>query len=264
MTTKPTIRAITDFLERFAPLSLAEDWDNVGLLVGDRSRQTRRVMTCLTVTGSTVAEAIERKAELIVSHHPMMFRPVNRLTTETAEGRLLLRLIEAGIAVYSSHTAFDSAAGGINQRLAQGLGLSEIRPLVSEPERPLGAGRHGCLAAATRLGPFAKQVAEFLGIDGLHLVGPADQNVSQVAIACGAAGEFLTPARLADCDTLVLGETNFHTALAAEADGIGLILTGHYASERFAIEALAGELSREFPDLEIWASKQERDPLRWI
>lgn len=258
------VRTVTDFLERFAPLSLAEDWDNVGLLVGDRSREARRVMTCLTVTDDCVDEAIERQADLIVSHHPMMFRAVKRLTTETTEGRMLLRLIEAGVAVYSPHTAFDSAAGGINQRFAEGLGLGGIQSLVTKEDEPLGAGRYGVLPAAMSLNEFAKQVAKFLGIEGLQVVGQGDQNAARVAIACGAAGDFLAPAQVADCDVLVLGETNFHTALAARADGTGLILTGHYASERFAVEGLAVELAGEFTDLEIWASEREHDPLRWI
>ena len=259
-----TVQNITNFLERFAPLTLAEDWDNVGLLVGDPSRPARRVMACLTVTLESVDEAILRKADLIVSHHPMMFRAVKRLTTETVEGRMLLGLMEAGIAVYSPHTAFDSALTGINQRFAEGLGLDNIRPLVTKPDTLLGAGRFGCLQTATTLDAFAKQVSSFLKVEGLHVVGPPDQKIAQAAIACGAAGEFLPAARQAGADCLVLGETNFHTALAAQADHVSLILAGHYASERFAVEALAEELAEEFSDLEIWPSQQEQDPLRWV
>src|SRR4029078_3948591 len=102
------------------------DWDNIGLLLGDRSVPCQRVMTCLTVTAESVSEAIERQASLIVTHHPIFFRPIQRLTTDTQEGRLLWKLARAGVAVYSPHTAFDNSAMGINARLAERLGLREI------------------------------------------------------------------------------------------------------------------------------------------
>ncbi len=107
-----TIAAIAAFLEDIAPLRLAEEWDNVGLLVGDPARPVERVMTCLTVTPQSAAEAIEAGADLIVTHHPLPFAPTKRITTDTTSGRLLLDLIAAQVAVYSPHTAFDSAAAG--------------------------------------------------------------------------------------------------------------------------------------------------------
>ena len=140
----PTIEALHAFLERFAPHRLAESWDNVGLLVGDRQAEVRRLMTCLTVTPTTVDEAIDGRADLIVTHHPLPFAAVKRLTSETIAGRMLLKLIAAGVAVYSPHTAFDSAAEGINQRLAEGLGLTDIAAAGAAPgrpgRRPLGQG----------------------------------------------------------------------------------------------------------------------------
>jgi dinuclear metal center YbgI/SA1388 family protein len=116
-----TVAHIAEFLDKFAPPALAESWDNVGLLVGRSEQPVERVMTCLTITPESAAEAVTNQANLIVSHHPLPFRPLKRLTGETSEGRLLLDLIAAGIAVYSPHTAFDSAEEGINQRLAAGL-----------------------------------------------------------------------------------------------------------------------------------------------
>ena len=124
-----TIAAVIDHLERLAPPRLAADWDNVGLLLGDRSGPVCRVMTCLTVTPASAAEAVARQASLIVSHHPILFRAAKRLTTDSAEGRMLLDLVRAGVAVYSPHTALDNAAGGINDLLARKLGLVEVGPL---------------------------------------------------------------------------------------------------------------------------------------
>jgi dinuclear metal center YbgI/SA1388 family protein len=258
----PSIAAIAEFLEQFAPPRLAEEWDNVGLLVGDRRREVGRVMTCLTVSPATAAEAVERRAELIVAHHPLPFNAVRRITADTVVGRMLLELIAAGVAVYSPHTAFDSAAEGINQRLAEGLGLTEIVPLAPRPEGQ-GTGRRGRLARPIILGELALRLKQFLRIERLQIVGQPEQSVTQVAIGCGAAGELLDAARTAGCDAMVLGEARFHTCLEAESLGISLLLPGHYASERFAVESLAEVLSRQFPAVEVWASQAERDPLRW-
>src|SRR5664279_2821773 len=127
------IHALAAFLEQFAPPYLAEEWDNVGLLVGDRDRELRKVMTCLTITPDSAREAIDERADLIVTHHPLPFAAVKRITADTVLGRLLLDLIAAQIAVYSPHTAFDSAPRGINARLAEGLGLRDIAPLKLHP-----------------------------------------------------------------------------------------------------------------------------------
>jgi len=113
------LSTICDFLDQFAPPVLAAEWDNVGLLVGDRTQKVERVLTCLTITPAVAAEAIRERADLIVTHHPLPFRPLKRLTADEPAGRLLLDLIRAGVAIHSPHTAFDSAAAGINQQLAE-------------------------------------------------------------------------------------------------------------------------------------------------
>jgi dinuclear metal center YbgI/SA1388 family protein len=125
----PTVAAIVDYLEQFAPLSLAAEWDNVGLLLGDRAAEVRRLMTCLTVTPESATEAVASGVQLIVTHHPVLFRAVKRLTTANSEGQMLLELIRAGVAVYSPHTAFDNTHGGINDMLAGRLELKEVAPL---------------------------------------------------------------------------------------------------------------------------------------
>ena len=265
-----TVDKFCQFLEQFAPPALAEPWDNVGLLVGDRNGPLDRVMACLTITPDSAAEAIADGAQLIVSHHPLPFRELKRLTRDSVEGGLLLDLIAAGIAVYSPHTAFDSAARGINRRLADGLGLIDIKPLVpcDQPvladDEAVGTGRWGRLPEACTLEQLAERLKQFLHVDGLHVVGSAEPSIQTVGVGCGSAGELLAAARQAGCDALVLGETRFHTCLEAEATGIALLLAGHYASERFAVEHLADLLGEEFPDIHVWASRQERDPLRWI
>ena len=120
---------VTDYLTAFAPPDTAADWDNVGLLVGDPADPADRVMTCLTVTPGVVAEAVDERAGLIVSHHPVLFRGAKKLTANSPDGQLLLPLLRAGIAVYSPHTAFDNCPGGINDGLCDRLGLTDVRPL---------------------------------------------------------------------------------------------------------------------------------------
>ncbi|WP_254507700.1 Nif3-like dinuclear metal center hexameric protein [Anatilimnocola floriformis] len=261
-----TIADISDFLETFAPRRLAAEWDNVGLLAGDPQQPVTKIMTCLTITPASAAEAIRERAELIVTHHPLPFHALKRLTTEQTPTRLLWQLVRAGVAIYSPHTAFDSAAAGINQQLAEGLGLQQIQPLVAAKNDPagLGSGRYGKLPAAIPLRELAAKLRSFLKIQGLHAVGADDARVQTIAVACGSAGSFLADAARAGCDTLVTGETQFHTCLEAEATSMNLLLPGHFASERFACERLAEVLSKPFPNLTIWPSKAEADPLRWI
>jgi dinuclear metal center YbgI/SA1388 family protein len=261
-----SLQAICDFLEELAPARLAEDWDNVGLLVGDPGQTVGKIMTCLTVTPASAQEALREQADLIVTHHPLPFRPLKRLTTETTPGRLLLDLIRGGIAVYSPHTAFDSAAAGINQQLAEGLGLEDISPLMAmeREAQGVGSGRMGTFPQPTTLAAVAEKLKAFLSVTMLQAVGHRDRQVTRVALACGAAGQFLEQALRAGCDLLVTGETNFHTCLEAEACDVALLLPGHFASERFALETLAQRIARYFPDVIVWASRDDRDPLSWV
>jgi dinuclear metal center YbgI/SA1388 family protein len=258
----PTVAAIAAFLEEVAPFRLAEDWDNVGLLVGHRTQEVKKLMTCLTVTPQSATEAVEAEADLIVTHHPMPFRAVQRLTSDTTVGRLLLELVAAHVAVYSPHTAFDSAQQGVNERLAAGLGLGSVAPLLPHAEGQ-GTGRWGVLDKPTTLGELAKRLKQFLGIDRLQMVGELDRVVHTVAIGCGAADELLGAACTNGCDAMVLGEARFHTYLEAQAAGVALLLPGHFASERFAVECLAEVIGGQFSDVEVWASRQEKDPIGW-
>lgn len=262
------VASIVELLESLAPTHLAEEWDNVGLLVGDAAHPVSRIMTCLTLTEDVAAEAVDEQADLVVTHHPLPFRPLKRLTTATSEGRVLWELMGAGISVYSPHTALDSAAEGINWQLADGLNLAEIEPLVphdpNQPEAPLGAGRCGAVLEPTSLAQLAARVRELLAIDHLRVAGDEDQPIARVAVACGSGGSLLDAAVDCGADALVTGEATFHTVLAARSAGIALVLVGHYASERFALERLAERLASGRPALHVWASRRERDPLQLL
>ncbi|TWU45553.1 GTP cyclohydrolase 1 type 2 [Novipirellula aureliae] len=268
-----SVDQLCQLLAEIAPLQLAETWDNVGLLVGDRSAEVNRVMTCLTVTPAVVEEAVSEKVDLLVSHHPLPFKPTNRITTDTTAGSMLIDLIQAGTAIYSAHTAFDTAANGINQMWADRLELRDVKPLV-EPEsssgheddldRILRPGRVGELPQPTTTGAFVLRVGCLVGSENLRYIGDAERLIRCVAIACGSGGSFLSAAKRRGCDAMITGEATFHACLEAESVGIELVLVGHYQSERFAMERLAEQLAVELPELTIWASQRESDPLRFL
>lgn len=259
----PRIQEILDFLSEFAPLALAESWDNVGLLLGDTSGPADRILTCLTLTPEVAAEAIREGARLVVTHHPILFQATKRITRETPAGAMLLDLVRADIAVYSPHTALDSAEAGINQQLAEQCGLLDIQPL-----RPsdgdggsigAGSGRVGDLPDAVSCELIVSRLLEALDLTGCDVVS-TNRPVKRVGIACGSAAEFLPDAVRAECDLFVTGEARFHAAIDAQEQGIGMVLLGHYASERFALETLAQLLTERFPQATTWASRDERDP----
>ncbi len=257
------VHEIVEYLSRLAPLSLAEDWDNVGLLVGDREQPVLRVMTCLTLTDDVAREAIAGDVQMIVTHHPVLFRPVQRLTSDTPEGRLLLQIMGARIAVYSPHTGYDGALKGINQQLAEQLELTDIAPLRPLEEPSCGGGRCGMLPREMSLCELLDVVKARLDIAALQYAGDDHRQIQKIGIACGSAAEFIPDAVQNGCQALVLGEARFHALLEAESAGLSLILAGHYATERPAVERLATMLGEAFTGLSCWASRQERDPLRW-
>src|SRR4051794_28224279 len=124
----PTVADVVAYLEKFAPPELAASWDNVGLLLGDRAANADRVLTCLTLTASVAVEAVSGGFGLVVTHHPILFRGVKRLTADSADGGVVLPLARAGVAVYSPHTAFDDTAGGINDPPSDRIRVSDPRP----------------------------------------------------------------------------------------------------------------------------------------
>ncbi len=364
-----TVADLVAYFLRFASPATAATWDNVGLLIGDAAGPATRILTCLTVTPNVVAEAVAENVDAIVSHHPVLFRAVKMLSSQTSEGRLLLPLLRAGIAVYSPHTAFDDCRGGINDDICERLGLTDITPLRSAtpsesgeyklvvfvPESDLatvadalfaagagkighyeqcsfrtpgtgtffgndaakpaigqkgqreavaefrlevvvpksriervvaavrqshryeepaydlyplhnpnrtGTGRVGQLPTPQTLESLAQFTARALSASAVQFVGAPERRIARVAIACGAAGEYLPDAIRANADVFLTGEVRFHDALSAEAANIALILPGHYATERPAIEMLATRLQAEFSTAQVWPSRSERDLLQ--
>lgn len=187
----------------------------------------------------------------------------------------MLNLIEAGIALYSPHTAFDSARNGINRQLADMFGLLSVQPLRPNPngashppaaqlgEIP-GAGRFGDLPLPCSLDELCESVKRLLKVRRLQRVGQPQAMIRRLGIACGAAAEFIPDALAAGCDALLTGEARFHDCLRARDSGLALILPGHYATERPAVETLADVLQVQFADVAVLASRRETDPVEIV
>ncbi len=263
----PTVAEICERIREFAPPALAEHWDNTGLILGRGGVEVERLMTCLTLTEAVAREAVDRGVRLIVTHHPLLFRSVKFVNDSTAEGRIVLTLLEHGISVYSPHTSFDSAAQGINQLLAECLGLVQIVPLRPfAGDACLGAGRAGVLPAGLELGEFLARVKAVTRAGWLEYSAAGPAEVRRVGIGCGAGGGFLADAVRAGCDTFLTGESRFHGVLEAESAGVNLVMAGHYSSERLGIEWLAERLGEWFPALRVsFPSQTEQNPLKlWV
>jgi dinuclear metal center YbgI/SA1388 family protein len=257
-----TASEIADYLDQIAPPELAESWDNAGLLLGRGQTVVHRLLTCLTLTQSVADEAVEWDARMIVTHHPILFRGTKRITDESAEGRLLLTLAEAGTAVFSPHTRFDSCANGINQQIAESLGLRDIRPLRPSMINPgTGTGRTGVFVAPVSRTDFLGRLQRQCRASYLEFSPGHSDAVCRVAIGCGAASELLEDAVRLECDTFVTGEARFHSVLESQSLGINLVLMGHFASEHPGIAALAKVLADRFPAVECRVSTRESSPL---
>ena len=262
MTTTPTVGHIGSFLDSIAPLKLAEDWDNVGLLIGHRDQPVRRILTCLTTTPEVVKEARDTSCELVLSHHPLPFKPLKRVTSDSYYGSMVLDLIRSGISLYSAHTAYDGATHGINQQIAAGLGLANICSLRPQDSgQTASVGRQGVLPKPMSIQDFAHHAKRYFEGSSVRLATGNDLPVRRVGIACGAVSSLLNDAVKSECDTLVTGEASFHTILEAKGNGINLVLCGHFHSERFAMGSLAEALNQQFSGVHATLSIQETDPL---
>ncbi|MEN0110428.1 MAG: Nif3-like dinuclear metal center hexameric protein [Planctomycetota bacterium] len=265
----PTIADAVETLSQIAPLELAESWDNVGLLAGDPASPLDRALVCLTLSPDVVDEAVAASASLVVTHHPLPFRPVSRMTVDGAapaeSGGLLWRLARGGVAVYSAHTAFDSCVGGVNDQWADRLGLAGVAPTTpSEGDRRAGVGRIGGFVGGwDALVDAVRRVAPEIDLrGGVPHADRLNGSKLRVAVACGSGGSLLDAAIAAGCDAFLTGEMSFHDCLRCRTEGIGLLLAGHYASERFAMDSLARRLADAWPGVRVAASESERDPIK--
>lgn len=237
-----TVREIESFLYGWAPRELAESWDNVGLLVGDPDAAVERVLVALDITPQVAEEALERGCQLIVAHHPVMncaWHPVQTVRADDRQGRTLTALLCGGVAAICMHTNLDAAEGGVNDILAEKLGLTQPEMLTEEK-----IGRIGTLKCEMPLVEFTRFVIESLGCNGLRYTD-CGKPVHRVAVGGGACGDYIPQAIAAGCDTFVTSDLRYHDFL--DTTELHLIDAGHFPTEDVICEPLVAYLQRAFP-----------------
>jgi len=261
-----TVNDVLKFIETVAPPYMAESWDNVGLLCGRKAKEVRKILVALDPFRNVIEAAIEEKADLIVTHHPLIFRDVPMAVNEDSEtGRCLLTLIENGIAAINAHTNLDMAPGGVNDVLAQTLGLSDISIIhpesTDEAGNPYGLLRMGTVPEQT-LQQFLATVKEKLACDGLRYVSPAPQ-VRKVAVGGGSCADGMHEAKAAGCDTFVTSDCKYNQFRTAYEIGLNLIDAGHFHTENPVIPVLAEKIAAAFPHVEVKICESHRDCMKY-
>ncbi len=263
-----TVREIYQYLDQRAPFSLQMEFDNAGFLVGRGGRTVTKILVALDITEEVAAEAAELGAELVVSHHPVIFHPARSITDASPDGRILLSLAEHGVAAICAHTNLDAVAGGVNDALAQRLGLTQIEQLCQEgmdaSGRPYGIGRVGNTVGAPLYAPaFAAFVKEALGANGVRYVD-ARRPVRRVAVGGGACADLLKDALALGCDTFVTSDVKYNGFLDAKALGVNLVDAGHYPTEQVVCPVLVKWLSDGFPNVAVCLTKRHKEVFSYL
>ena len=255
------VKNIVEAIERVAPLRLQDEWDNSGLQVGFMDAEVSKVLVCLDVTEAVVNEAAELGCGMIVSHHPLLFRPLSQVSDVTYQQRCVVTALAKGIAVYSAHTSLDNAPGGVNYKIAELIGLQSLQWLQPKAGEDAGSGLIGTLPAPERDSDFLKRLQKTFGVECL-LHSECDGRLIKTVALCGGAGAFLMKDAVrkgADC--FVTGEFHYHDYF--ENDGMLLAELGHYQSEQFTVGLIAGILSHAFPTLNVLQTSINTNPIRY-
>ncbi len=261
-----TVKEILAALFELAPANMKESWDNIGLLCGHREALAETVLVALDPFPDVAREAKQLGAQLLLTHHPLIFGSIQAVNDDSIVGKTLLYLIENGIAAVNLHTNLDSAPGGVNDVLASALGLSGVHVLKPVGEdgqgRPYGLGRYGTVKEC-RLPEFLQKVRERLHCGGLRYA-EGGKPVSKVAVGGGACGEFLRDAAALGCDTFVTADVKYNMFADAVELGVNLIDAGHFPTENLICPYLAEQLRRCFPDLRVLESATHQDCVRFL
>lgn len=245
----PAIKEVADFIGEIAPWELAEEWDNCGVLV-QCGEAADKILVSLDITAEVAEEAESLGCGLVVSHHPVIFKPLQSI----AAGSPVLALARRGISAICAHTNLDAADGGVNDVLAAKLALHNVQPME--------LGRLGCLQQPQTLQAFAGFCAQTLG--GPVQLADAGGQVSVVAVIGGSGGSYWQQALAAGVDCLVTGEAGHHEALDATAAGLSIVAAGHFATEWPVVEDLAARLRSRFSGTEIFVSERSKAPFQIV
>lgn len=246
------VSELTDWLESHYPASAAEDWDNVGFLVGDDTREMHHVFLALDLTAETLEEAVLAGADMIVTHHPMIFGGMKRINNHDFVGRKVLRLIQQGIPYYAMHTNYDIL--GMAELSADYLGLTHTQVLSvtqEDGEHQEGIGRVGMLPKKMTLKECAVFVKEAFHLGDVKVFGDLNTEVSCAAVCTGSGKSLMKEVLSSGAQAYITGDIDHHTGLDAVEQGLCLIDAGHYNTEYIFMEAMKKQLTAAFPELKI-------------
>lgn len=248
------VKDVFQALDRLAPFGTQLDFDNAGFLAGRSEREVRKILVALDITQAVAEEAGRWGADLIVSHHPVIFHPVKAVTDRDETGRVLLALIENRISAICAHTNLDAAQGGVNDRLAAALELASPVPCEGEHIGRMGQAHRRGLPVRE----YAAFVKDRLNAAGVRFVD-GGRPVEQVAVGGGSCGSMLHEAVESGCDTFVTADVKYDVFLEAKALGLNLLDAGHYATEQVVCPALVDFLQKEFPAVQVRLSEVHRE-----
>lgn len=240
------IRKIISLIEQIAPLESQEEWDNSGIQIMISDGNVEKLLVALEITDEVISEAKELNADMIITHHPLIFGDISSVSAEDVTGRYITELISAGISVYSSHTPFDKAPGGNNDWLAERIGLTEVDGF-SDGSSVQMIGRCGEFASPLTLFSLAALVSDRLEIppEQIRIVGDKSETVMRAGICTGAGADLADAALENGCDVLITGDVKYHDAQNAKAKGLCLIDAGHYGTEKTFTENFADKIRKK-------------------
>ena len=256
------IRELQDIIEERSPLCLQEEWDNSGLQINAGTDDIDRILVAREITSKVIDEAISRRVNMIVTHHPLIFGSLKKVDGNDITGNFIIKLIKANISVYASHTPFDKCRGGNNDYLASMLHLLDVRPMDTDDQ---GYCREGIVDGQCNIAEYTHQISQWLDIDKskMAFTGIPSHMVEKVGLCTGAGSQFMYAAKKAGCDLFITGDVKYHTAQTAKEMGLNLLDIGHYGSEKIFVENMASYL-RQKTEVEIISSKENLDPFDYI
>jgi dinuclear metal center YbgI/SA1388 family protein len=263
---------IIDAMERIAPPQLAEEWDNCGLQAGSGHWSVDKVWVSLDPHPAVIRAAADENVDMLVTHHPLIFHPLQRIDVQSPVGSILQTVLTAQIAIYAAHTNLDCAPEGVNAILAQRIGLTDLVPLVAtrcDQMKPnAGLGRVGRLSVPLTLRQFAREIKNEFNLNTLKICGDPQLEIRQVALCSGGGSSVLNEFLASNAQVFVSGDLRYHDARTVADHRRGLIDLGHFASEQIMIDAVARQLQNQARSsgwtLTIEPCHIERDPFQYI
>ena len=259
------IKEVLSALERFAPLPLQESWDNAGLQVGLTETEVSGALLCLDVNEKIVDEAIQKGCNLVVSHHPLLFRGLKTISDLTDVQRTVMKAVRKGVCVISMHTNMDNAKGGVNYKMAEKLGLRDVLFLAPKTVDGVesGSGVIGELPEAQASDDFVLAVKKAFGVECAMCNELLRRPVRKVAL-CGGAGDFLLDDALkAGADAFITGEMHYHQYFGYEQQ-IQICVIGHYQSEQYTAEIFRDIIEKECPGVKTYIAETCTNPILYL